>query len=198
MTHKQYLRKLKKLKNLRSFSPEMLDDLSQERMESLEDHLDHDWIDNYRKEHRILKNEFRWEEIPFDIMKTYAAMDALVTFKLFEKFIKIKENEKLAWVYKNLLVAHTRVYHTLKKMPNGEDSRIGLVKNIMQFDPYRRWHLLDWIVCRITNSIYNDMAIGYLKDGRINVNYPFFAQLRFEYKEAAGATDFFGLNYFPH
>ena len=46
MTHKQYLRKLKKLKNLRSFSPEMLDDLSQERMESLEDHLDHDWIDN--------------------------------------------------------------------------------------------------------------------------------------------------------
>ena len=46
MTHKQYLRKLKKLKNLRSFSPEMLDDLSQERIESLEDHLDLDWIDN--------------------------------------------------------------------------------------------------------------------------------------------------------
>jgi hypothetical protein len=46
MTHKQFLRKLKKLKNLRSFSPEMLDNLSQERMESLEDHLDLDWIDN--------------------------------------------------------------------------------------------------------------------------------------------------------
>ena len=46
MTHKQFLRKLKKLKNLRSFSPEMLDNLSQARMESLEDHLDLDWIDN--------------------------------------------------------------------------------------------------------------------------------------------------------
>ena len=46
MTHKQFLRKLKKLKNLRSFSPEMLDNLSQERMESLEDHLDLDWIDD--------------------------------------------------------------------------------------------------------------------------------------------------------
>ena len=46
MTHKQFLQKLKKLKNLRSFSPEMLDNLSQERMESLEDHLDLDWIDN--------------------------------------------------------------------------------------------------------------------------------------------------------
>ena len=46
MTHKQFLRKIKKLKNLRSFSPEMLDNLSQERMESLEDHLDLDWIDN--------------------------------------------------------------------------------------------------------------------------------------------------------
>ena len=46
MTHKQYLRKLKKLKNLRSFSSETLDNLSQERMESLEDHLDLDWIDD--------------------------------------------------------------------------------------------------------------------------------------------------------
>ena len=46
MTHKQFLRKIKKLKNLRSFSPEMLDNLSQERMEFLEDHLDLDWIDN--------------------------------------------------------------------------------------------------------------------------------------------------------
>ena len=93
----------------------------------------HDWIDNYRKEHRILKNEFRWEEIPFDIMKTYAAMDALVTFKLFEKFIKIKENEKLAWVYKNLLVPGTRFLLTTQE--NGvpfDKERLIIAQDLMQ------------------------------------------------------------------
>jgi len=28
----------------------------------------------------ILKGDFQWESIPFDVMKTYAAMDALCTF----------------------------------------------------------------------------------------------------------------------
>ena len=48
MTHKQYLREIKKLKNLRSWSEDLetLEHLSQERMESLEEHLDFDWIDD--------------------------------------------------------------------------------------------------------------------------------------------------------
>ena len=48
MTHKQYLREIKKLKNLRSWSEDLetLENLSQERMESLEEHLDFDWIDD--------------------------------------------------------------------------------------------------------------------------------------------------------
>ena len=48
MSHKQYLREIKKLKNLRSWSEDLetLENLSQERMESLEEHLDFDWIDD--------------------------------------------------------------------------------------------------------------------------------------------------------
>ena len=93
----------------------------------------HDWIDNYRKEHRILKNEFRWEEIPFDIMKTYAAMDAVVTFKLFEKFVQIKDNVKLAWVYKNLLIPGTRFLLTIQE--NGvpfDKERLIVAQDLMQ------------------------------------------------------------------
>ena len=45
----------------------------------------YDWIDQYRKENKVLKNDFCWEWIPFDVMKVYAAMDALVTFIIFEK-----------------------------------------------------------------------------------------------------------------
>jgi len=101
-------------------------------------------------------------------------------------------------VLKNLLVAHTRIYHALKKMPNGDSCQIGLVKNIMQFDPFRRWHLLDWIVCRITNKIYNGIALSYLKTGKINIYYPFFVKMNYSEKKAALATDFFGLNYYSH
>ena len=68
----------------------------------------YDWIDNYRKENGILKGNFEWGAIPFDVMKTYAAMDALCTYLLYEKFKKIKENPKLKWVYDNILIPATR------------------------------------------------------------------------------------------
>ena len=45
----------------------------------------HDWIDGYRKSHRILKNDFQWDSIPYEIMKDYAAMDAVCTLLIFEK-----------------------------------------------------------------------------------------------------------------
>ena len=68
----------------------------------------YDWIDQYRKEHGVLKGDFQWGSIPFDVMKTYAAMDAVCTFIIYEKFIKIKQNKKLAWVYENILIPGCR------------------------------------------------------------------------------------------
>ena len=67
-----------------------------------------DWMAQYRKEHGIRKDDFTWDLIPFDIMKTYAAMDAVVTFLLYEKFIKIKSNKRLAKVYDNILIPGCR------------------------------------------------------------------------------------------
>ena len=93
----------------------------------------YDWIENYKKENRILKADFQWEDIPFDVMKTYAAMDALVTFKVYEKFVKIKENEKLAWVYKNLLLPGTRFLLTTQE--NGvpfDKMRLIVAQDLMQ------------------------------------------------------------------
>ena len=43
----------------------------------------------------FLKNDFNWGDIPFDIMKLYAGMDAACTFLLYEKFVKIKQNKRL-------------------------------------------------------------------------------------------------------
>ena len=69
----------------------------------------HEWIDNYKRQHRILKADFQWDSIPFEIMKTYAAMDAVVTLLVFEKlYPAVKKNAKLFSVYENILIPGCR------------------------------------------------------------------------------------------
>lgn len=65
----------------------------------------YDWIDKYKKSNGILKDDFRWEWIPFDVMQDYAAIDALVTFLLFEKMENAlkKGNPNLMRVYQSIL-----------------------------------------------------------------------------------------------
>jgi DNA polymerase I-like protein with 3'-5' exonuclease and polymerase domains len=95
----------------------------------------YDWMDQYRKEHGVLKGDFQWGSIPFDVMKTYAAMDALVTFILYEKFVKIKQNKKLLWVYENILIPGTRFLTDIQD--NGvpfDRYRLEKAQNIMQDD----------------------------------------------------------------
>ena len=67
------------------------------------------WIDNYRKQNGILKDDFSWDLVPFEVMKDYAAMDAVVTLILFHKFKKaLDTNSKLTWVYRNILLPGCR------------------------------------------------------------------------------------------
>ena len=109
-----------------------------------------------------------------------------------------KDPQSTVVVMKNLLIAHTKLYNKLKNMPNGENCQIGLVKNIMQFDPYRRWNILDWMVCYVTDKIYNGTILTYLKTGKININIPFFVKLKYNSNLNEIGTDFFGLNYYSH
>ena len=95
----------------------------------------YDWINQYCKEHRILKGEFQWSSIPFDVMKTYAAMDALCTFLIYEKFIKIKQNKKLKDVYDNILIPGCRFL--IDTQDNGvpfNRERLEISQQLMQDD----------------------------------------------------------------
>ena len=95
----------------------------------------YEWMDNYRKEHGILKGDFQWGSIPFDVMKTYAAMDALCTYLIYEKFKKIKENPKLKWVYDNILIPGTRFL--IDAQDNGvpfDKKRLYAAQEVMQDD----------------------------------------------------------------
>jgi DNA polymerase I-like protein with 3'-5' exonuclease and polymerase domains len=65
----------------------------------------YEWIDEYRKKTGILKDEFTFDLIPFDIMKTYAAIDAVVTFLIYAKLKPaVTKNKKLNKVYTGILI----------------------------------------------------------------------------------------------
>ena len=68
----------------------------------------YDWIAQYCKTTGILRKQFTWSSIPFEIMQEYAAMDAVVTFLVYEKVVKIKKNKQLLRVYNEILIPGTR------------------------------------------------------------------------------------------
>ena len=93
----------------------------------------YDWIDQHKRANGLNQASFTWDMIPFDTMKTYAAMDAVCTFALFEKFVKIKQNPKLKWVYDNILIPGVRFLLTTQD--NGvpfDPSRLSIAQELMQ------------------------------------------------------------------
>lgn len=65
----------------------------------------YDWIAEYRKKTGILKEDFTFDLIPFDITKTYAAIDAIVTFLLYIKLKPaVSKNRKLDRLYNEILI----------------------------------------------------------------------------------------------
>ena len=95
----------------------------------------YEWMHQYKKDHGLLKDEFTWDMIPFDIMANYAGIDALATFILYEKFVKIKQNKKLAWVYDNILIPGTRFLINVQDNGVPFDSYLLLAaQDIMQTD----------------------------------------------------------------
>lgn len=110
-----------------------------------------------------------------------------------------KKDPKLTGlVLKNLLEAHTQTYYALKQMPGGDKAQIGLVKNIFQFDPYRRWNLLDWVLGHRLNNLFTDSIFEFLTTGNFKFKIPGMVEVRHANAEAVAALDFVGLNYYSH
>ena len=101
-------------------------------------------------------------------------------------------------VLKNLLQLHVEIYLALKAMPNGSECQIGIVKNINQFEPYRRHSIMDWIVSLINNQFFNNSVINFFKKGVFKIRIPGLAWIKYRNKKAIDSMDFFGLNYYSH
>ena len=68
----------------------------------------YDWIESFRKRNGLLKQDFTWDMIPFEVMQEYAAMDAVCTFLIYERFLpKLESNDKLMGVYRDILLPAT-------------------------------------------------------------------------------------------
>ena len=101
-----------------------------------------------------------------------------------------------ATVLENLLFAHTMTYKHLKSLNGGNKAQIGLVKNIFQFDPLRRWHILDWAFSKVLNNVFTHSTLDYFKKGYSTFSLPGMVKKHMENNDAVGAMDFIGLNYY--
>jgi DNA polymerase I-like protein with 3'-5' exonuclease and polymerase domains len=64
--------------------------------------------ENYCKTHGILKEDFTYDLIPYDVISKYASIDTAATLELHHKFKPIiDKNAKLKWVYDNILIPGT-------------------------------------------------------------------------------------------
>ncbi len=104
---------------------------------------------------------------------------------------------RAARVLKNLLLAHVEVYKKLKELPGGEKSKIGIVHDIIQFEPYND-KPLENMVCKYLNAIINNAVIDFFKTGRFCIKAPLFSTVCVTHKEAPKTLDFIGLNYYSH
>ena len=65
----------------------------------------YDWIADYCKRNSVLKEDFTFEAIPFEIIQPYAAIDAIVTFLIYAKLKpSVQKNKKLDKVYNEILI----------------------------------------------------------------------------------------------
>ena len=100
------------------------------------------------------------------------------------------------YVMRNLLNAHVQVYQRLKSLPNGENVQIGLVKNITQLDPLRRWHILDWYFSGILNDVFTNSTLNLFLKGEFDFYLPAMANVSYKNYDAINSLDFIGLNYY--
>ena len=100
------------------------------------------------------------------------------------------------YVMRNLLNAHVQVYQHLKSLPNGENVQIGLVKNITQLDPLRRWHILDWYFSGILNDVFTNSTLDLFTKGEFDFYLPAMANISYKNYDAINSLDFIGLNYY--
>jgi len=103
-----------------------------------------------------------------------------------------------AAVLENLVRAHVAVYNKIKSMPGGDNSEIGLVKNMMQMDAKGQYNLLDHFIKYFADNNYNQAVLGTFLNDEFNFYMPTMVDRSANIEGATKTLDFIGLNYYSH
>jgi beta-glucosidase len=109
-----------------------------------------------------------------------------------------KEAKVAGTVLLNVLKAHVLAYKLIKKLPYGEQSEIGIVKDIFLFEPKNRLNLLDWLTSYFINDSFNDSSLDFFETGEYHFYIPQQANITYTDKDAPNNVDYMGLNYYSH
>ena len=97
-------------------------------------------------------------------------------------------------VLKNMLESHVKVYHELKKID--EKPTIGICKSILHIDPYSSWNPLDQLASSQSKKLTRSSIYNFFSKGVFKIWIPTQAKIKYENKQAIGAFDCIGLNYY--
>lgn len=130
-----------------------------------------------------------------------------------------KKNMKLmAHALHNVLEAHVAVYRAIKELPGGQQSKIGILKNIYQLDPYDAANPLDHMGAHFGTELVDESIYRFFRTGDFSVHIPrgikttkimgipipigiqyLIEKQTNEYiKNGGTCLDFIGLNYYCH
>jgi beta-glucosidase len=107
----------------------------------------------------------------------------------------VHDMQRMTTVIKNMLDAHVKTYRALKETPEGKAAHIGMVHNIFQVEPHGFW---DKISTGYAQSLFDQATYSFFTTGKFKAYIPFTVNVTHANKQAQGALDFIGFNYYSH
>lgn len=106
---------------------------------------------------------------------------------------------KAGKVTKNILKAHIETYNQCRSIePNKEKAQIGIVHQIVQFEPYHKKSKLEKSMTSLLSNIFYDGILQFFITDSYKLKVPLFANVEYKYHNAKSTLDFIGLNYYSH
>ena len=150
----------------------------------------HHWVDFSKRMFALLSDRVEWW-CTINEPAVYTTMG----YVLGEFPPGVRSFKRARSVALNMMRAHAECYRALKGMEGGAGRKIGLVKNINLFDPYRRWNPVHWMQASILDRMFNRCWIKGLSTGRFT---PPSSIRSHKIDGLKDSSDFIGVNYYTH
>jgi beta-glucosidase len=127
------------------------------------------------------------------------ASDAINSYYLGTRPPGKKSMQIAVEVLSNLLQTHVEAYHAMKAQPDGKNSEIGILHNILHLDIWHYWNPLDYLARYLGNKLSHTCVYDFFTTGTFSMYIPGKASYTAPYNpHASSSLDFIGLNYYSH